>query len=238
MDKEISKKAYLKGYEDGLREVWNEIIKLTTKGFTMSELRMMAKSRLAVIYQKVGSKSRNFDAIYATEIEKGAERAGTKEVEMREGETYLIKEERPRRSLALFADLVKRNQGGLAITRMYPASLEKRFDLSGARLLWLSKAEIPGETAERKYEFVSPTDLVALHSIIMRHLKDHKGHPVLLEGIEYMISQNNFSAVLRFLQKVSEYVVLNNGILLVPTNPSALSTRDYMLLAREMGGEI
>ena len=60
---------------------------------------------------------------------------------------------------------------------------------------------------------------------------------MLLEGVEYLITQNSFDATLRFMQKVNEYVTLSKGILLLPVNPSAMESKDYHLLAREMTGE-
>jgi hypothetical protein len=99
--------------------------------------------------------------------------------------------------------------------------------------VWLTKAE-GGEVA---FPCLSPTNLVGILSSISKYLSERNGSPVLLEGVEYLTTQNSFGATLRFMQKVNEHVTLSEGILLVPVNPSAMESKDYQLLAREMTGE-
>ncbi|MFQ6127519.1 MAG: DUF835 domain-containing protein [Thermoplasmata archaeon] len=230
MARKSSKKAYLKGYEDGMNEAWDDVIKLTTKGYTMSEFRIMAKSRKATIHQRVESKSRDIESL-TFEKPETEEHAEIKE--LRKGGGYLIREARPERSLEVFSSLVKDIGMGLGITRIHPGTIQRKFPTEGAELIWLTKAEKREET----FAYLSPTNLVGILSSITRFLNEKKGSPVLLEGIEYLITQNSFDATLKFLQKVNEYVTLNEGILLVPVNPSAMNSRDYQLLAREMTRE-
>lgn len=230
MAKKSSKKAYLKGYEDGMNEAWNDVMKLTTKGYTMSEFRIMANSRKATLHQKVESKSGEIDSLSFEEPE--TEEHG--EIgELRKGGKYIIREARPERSLEVFSSLVQECGKGLGITRMHPGTLEKRIPTKGAELIWLTKMG----GGEESFAYLSPTNLVGILSSISRFLNERKGSPVLLEGVEYLITQNSFDATLRFMQKINEYVTLNEGILLVPVNPSAMESKDYHLLAREMTGE-
>ncbi|MFQ6107260.1 MAG: DUF835 domain-containing protein [Thermoplasmata archaeon] len=230
MAKKNPRRAYLKGYEDGMNEAWDDVIKLTTKGYTMSEFRIMAKSRKATIHQKVEGKSREIESLTFEEPE--TEERGEIGV-LRKGGRYIIREARPERSLEMFSSLVEDCGTGLGITRMHPGTLEGRFPAQGAKLIWLTKAEGKGDS----FPYISPTNLVGILSSISKYLKERKGSPVLLEGVEYLITQNSFDATLRFMQKVNEYVTLNDGILLLPVNPSAMESKDYQLLAREMTGE-
>ena len=234
MAKKNPKKFYLKGYEDGMNEAWDDVIKLTTKGYTVSEFRIMAKSRKATIHQKVEGKAREIESLPFEETEAEEPDEGDALVgELRKGETYLIREAKPERSLELFSSLVEESGVGLGITRMHPGAVRKRITAKGADLIWLTKAE-GGEAA---YSCLSPTNLVGILSSISTYLSEKNGSPVLLEGVEYLTTQNSFGATLRFIQKVNEYVTLNEGILLVPVNPSAMESKDYQLLAREMTRE-
>lgn len=230
MAEKRSKKAYLKGYENGLTDAWDDVIKLTTKGYTMSEFRIMAKSRKATIHQKIDSKSRDVESMTFEEPETEEHVEVPK---IRRGGRYLIREARPEKSLEIFSSLVQDVGMGLGITRIHPATIERKFPAQDAELVWLTKAEKREET----FACLSPTNLVGILSSIMKFLDDKKGSPVLLEGIEYLITQNSFDATLKFVQKVNEYVTLNEGILLVPVNPSAMDSKDYQLLAREMTQE-
>src|SRR5438094_65640 len=47
------RKAFLKGYEEGLRAAWREIGSLTTRGYSSTELGVLAKSKLAVLFRDV-----------------------------------------------------------------------------------------------------------------------------------------------------------------------------------------
>ena len=49
------RKAFLKGYEEGLKSAWREIGLLTTRGYSSTELSVMAKSKMAVLYRDVES---------------------------------------------------------------------------------------------------------------------------------------------------------------------------------------
>lgn len=230
MAKKSPKKAYLKGYEDGLDEAWDDVMKLTTKGYTMSEFRIMANSRKATLHQMVEGKSREIESLTFDEPEAEVH---SEIGELRKGGKYIVREARPEKSLELFSSLVQECGMGLGITRMHPGTLEKRFPAQGAELIWLTKAE----GREESFPYLSPTNLVGILSSISKYLNERKGSPVLLEGVEYLITQNSFDATLRFMQKVNEYVTLSKGILLLPVNPSAMESKDYQLLAREMTGE-
>jgi hypothetical protein len=230
MAKKSSKKVYLKGYEEGMDEAWDDVIKLTSKGYTMSEFRIMAKSRKATIHQKIDEKSREIESLSfeETEVEEPGEVG-----ELTRGGMYIIRESRPDRSLELFSSLVEESGTGLGITRLHPGTVQKSVPAQGAELVWLTKAE-GGQVG---FPCLSPTNLVGILSSISRYLVERKGSPVLLEGVEYLTTQNSFGATLRFMQKVNETVTLNEGILIVPVNPSAMESKDYQLLAREMTGE-
>src|SRR5947208_12731328 len=47
------RKAFLKGFEEGLKAAWREIGSLTTRGYSSTELGVLAKSKLAVLFRDV-----------------------------------------------------------------------------------------------------------------------------------------------------------------------------------------
>jgi len=53
MGDDEKRKAFLKGYEEGLKAAWREIGSLTTRGYSSTELSVLAKSKLAVLYRDV-----------------------------------------------------------------------------------------------------------------------------------------------------------------------------------------
>ncbi len=225
------RKAFLKGYEEGLKAAWREIGLLTTRGYSSTELSVMAKSKMAVLYRDVESMAARLadeepvDTVGPVEPQRDIGSRGA----------YLVREPRAERIFGLFSDLLTAGARGLCITRIHPDDLRSRHKLVDAGFIWLSS------TAGRKGKgmaVVSPTGLVDIASAIAEFSGEGGNAAILLEGVEYMIGQNGFSSFLRFLQKVNEKVVLNNSYLLISANPAAMKEQEYKLLVREMVGEI
>lgn len=224
MASDPKKKAFLEGYERGLREAWAEIASLMTRPYSAMELKLMAKSKLAVIH---GSVEAMADKIGSEAPESRGEIGGRG--------SYLVREEKAEAVLREFAKLLDRGARGLSISRMHPRDLAARFRGADVEYVWLSR------TAGRDGEEVvaaEPTDLVRLASHIVAFLGARKGAAVLLEGLEYLVSLNGFPSVLRFLQSVNEKVLLADAFLVISVNPAALKANEYQMLAKEMAGEV
>src|SRR5437870_2146597 len=86
--------------------------------------------------------------------------------------------------------------------------------------------------------FAKSKALVDIASAICEFASDGGNAAVLLEGLEYLISQNGFPSVMRFLQKVNEKIVINDSYLLISANPAAMKEQEYTVLAKEVAGEV
>jgi len=236
MTEEEIKKSFLKGYEEGLKEAWNEMVKLTTRGYTSRELGIMAKSKLAMIHRYLEGMEKKLEGFKILGEEVIA--TARKERPSQRG-SYLVREQRAEEVFHLLRGLMEDGSKGMCITRTHPSDLREKYGLQNARFIWLTQAEkVPsGELAEIE-EYASPTNLVKIASMIVEFLGKGKGSAILLEGLEYLITQNSFAQVLKFLQKVNERVVLTDSYLLVSANPAAMNPQDYKLLAKEMTQEI
>ncbi len=224
------RKAFLKGYEEGLKAAWREIGSLTTRGYSSTELSVMAKSKMAVLYRDVESMASRL-AEEGGETVEGPPTRGS----IGGRGAYLVREPKADRIFELFEAMVKGGARGLCITRIHPDDYRKRYSVDEAGFVWLSKSvgkKVKGMAV------VEPTALVEIASAISEFASDGGNAAVLLEGLEYMIAQNSFESVMRFLQKINEKIVLNDSYLLVSANPAALKEQEYKLLAREMVGEI
>lgn len=140
------------------------------------------------------------------------------------GTAYMVKEEKPYQSYKAFSELV-REKNGLIITRIHPHRVKKRFGISG-EMLWLSTIE--GKNT------IEPTQLSKMAFIISHFVKTNKGGTILLDGLEYLILQNDFGSVLKFIYSVTDYISLHNAILLLPISPKTLSKSQMKMLEREL----
>ncbi|MDD1765075.1 MAG: DUF835 domain-containing protein, partial [Methanomassiliicoccales archaeon] len=61
-----------------------------------------------------------------------------------------------------------------------------------------------------------------------------EGSIVLLDGLEYLITNNNFLTVLRFVQSLRDQIAIKNAVLLMALNPSTLEPHELNLLEKEV----
>ena len=140
-------------------------------------------------------------------------------------ETYIIEEKKPEKSFQIFVDLVTHGIPGFAVSRTYPEKLKRTHELTKTPVVWLSKSEV-GRT-------IDPNDLPKLSFIIEDFTKKCEQSVVLLDGLEYLIIQNNFETVVKLLYELKDVVVLNNSRLVIPLYKGTLSEKEYNLLVRE-----
>jgi len=221
------KRAYLEALEAGMKFVWNEVIKMASRGYSSTELGVMAKTRLATIHRDVES--------VAAKVDEGApddEEAG----EISERGSYLVNEEKAETVYGHFRDLLRAGARGLAITRTHPEDVAKRFRLPEIESIWLSRTADNAKAGD--VAIADPTNLVALAGAVIAFLEAGGNAAVVLEGLEYLVSLNGFGSVLRFLQTLNEKVVVKDSYLLISANADALKEQEYKLLAKGMAGEL
>src|SRR5439155_10719615 len=123
MGDDEKRKAFLKGFEEGLKAAWREIGSLTTRGYSSTELMVMAKSKMAVLYHDV-------EAMESRLVEEegipvvGGEMPARKDIGRRGA--YLVREPKAERVFELFADLLRDEARGLCITRIHPDDARTR----------------------------------------------------------------------------------------------------------------
>ncbi len=223
------KKAWLEGYEAGLRAAWNEAIKLASRGFSSTELGVMAKTKLATINRDVEAMARRLE-------EEGGPAPPGEAGEVADRGAYLVNEEKAEAVYGHFRGLLEAGARGLAISRAHPADVAKRFQLGGIEAIWLSRTA--DRSKAKDLAVADPGNLVSLAGAVIAFLEAGGNAAVVLEGLEYLVSLNGFPSVLRFVQTLNEKVVLNDSVLLISANADAMKEQEYRLLAKEMTGEL
>ena len=148
------------------------------------------------------------------------------EFELEPGVSYLFKSENPEESFMVFVDGATHGMNGLCITRTFPQRVRKKYNLTKTPILWL--------TSEGGKDRISYPHLGKLYEIIGDFLKESEKAIILLDGIEYLITQNEYKSTLKFLQLIVEKVAINEGVLILPLKSGTLDSKDINLLEREM----
>ena len=234
---EEAARSYIKGFQEGLQEAWEEIIKLSTKGYTSRELQIMAKTKKSMVSQRVQQKVDELERVLGRKLSLESSPAPQAEqpraVQLTAGWSYVIKEDRPERSFGIFAGLTSGGARGLCISRTHPDVLKQKYNFDAASL-WLTKTETTPTTGAKGPEYVSPNNLARLASAVREFLSKGENGAVIIEGLEYLTTQNDFKSVLKFIQLINEQVVLDKGYLLIPVDEGTMDTKDFSLIEREM----
>lgn len=143
------------------------------------------------------------------------------------GAAYIIKEETPVKSYDFFVDLVTHGTEGFVITRDYPEKIKEKYNLTTVPIVWLTNIE--------RDDAINPAELSKLYYEIVNALKKSKKNIVIiLSGLEYLISQNDFKSVLRFLQLVRDQIIVHNSILLLPVSPMTFEEKELKIIEGEL----
>ncbi|MFP4498683.1 MAG: DUF835 domain-containing protein, partial [Vulcanimicrobiota bacterium] len=131
------------------------------------------------------------------------------------GCSYLVCEERPAKSYEVFKDMVSHGIFGLIITRTYPGRIQQLYHLEKTPVVWLSKnkeetSSIPG------------ANLGSLLYTISEFMEKSKESVIILDGLEYLITVNEFNRCIQFLYDLFEIIMVNKAVLIIPMNSEAV----------------
>jgi len=131
----------------------------------------------------------------------------------------------PRTPDSAVFELLK-GRAGVIITRKPPEIIRKQINLRRVPILWLTKVEGENHIHPRRLEYL-------MQSLVDFMKRDNTPKVIILDGLEYLILENGFDSIFKFLTLLKDYSVLNNTIVLVPITKSIFKKEEYSLLRRE-----
>lgn len=149
-----------------------------------------------------------------------------KRYELRKGFGYVVKETKPEKSFEIFTDQVTHNIQGLCITREHPGIIRKKWGLEKTPIIWLSN--------QLGRVYVNPTNIGILSDTIIRFIEKSGDSVVMLDGIEFLIVNNDFEKVLRMIHHIIEATMEYKSRLIISVDPRTLDLREMALLERNM----
>ncbi len=141
------------------------------------------------------------------------------------GSVHLIKEPQPLLSYRVFNGLVNAETPGLCISIFPSERVREWYGVRDSRIVWL--ADTPGE------DNVRPTALYPLLSTIVTFVKTNAARSVVLvDGLERLITRNEFDPAFKWVEQLSEFVAPTSAIVLVPFSPDTVGRKDLANLER------
>lgn len=153
------------------------------------------------------------------------EKEAAPELEVKPGHSYLIEEDRPVHSNLLLAQMMKNGYRGLEISRMNPGQLRSDYGISG-EIIWLTDKESKNERT------IAPSLEMIVHTIEEFLGQGGKGI-VLIDGLQYLISNTSFDGVLRFLRRLIDEFSESDSIMMISVSPGTLRPQEVSILERE-----
>ena len=147
---------------------------------------------------------------------------------LNEGSSYLFTDRGVPRAFEAFKRLLAEGRRGLVITRAHPTRVQQEHALD-CPVMWIAKST----KASSGVLSLEPTRLMKMHGTMSDFIKANKGAVILLDGLEYLITENGFAPVMKAIQLTNEEVAMNDAFLLVPVDSRTLETQQLGYLERE-----
>ncbi len=144
------------------------------------------------------------------------------------GLSYLVEENRADKCYRLYKALQDQGKSGFAVARTNPKLLERTYGLKKEDLAWLTDRDV-GSAVKRL-----PPSLESIIYAIEEFIDENPDGVVLLDGIEYLIGNNTFNPVIRFLRRLVDKVSTTELVLLVALTPETLDSNQVTLMERDL----
>ena len=141
------------------------------------------------------------------------------------GNSYAVFEPNASHSMELFEAGLIKGFKGLCFTRQYPEKFGQKFAFDDMAVFWLSN--MGSENSIR------PKDLEKITLLCNENLNKWKCI-ILIDGLEYLITNNGFLTVLKMLQFLRDATAVNKSILILSINPNAIGENEVNLIMREV----
>jgi hypothetical protein len=151
---------------------------------------------------------------------------------IRAGRSYVVREAPPHISFDAFVNLVSTAANGdgkltgLAVTRQHPDLVREKYALEETKIYWLA--------TRAGADVISPTNLGILTHTLVKFTEGPTDGVILLDGMEYLVSNNDFTKVLRMIDQVNDNITQSKCRMIIPVDPRAFDQRQLALLERNM----
>ena len=147
-------------------------------------------------------------------------------VTLERGASYLVPDEKADRAFQILSSEIAHGAKVLVIARLYPDEVRRRYGLKDVPVLWLSRGY--GK------ETVNPTNLGALVQEIERFMSGKEDSVVLLDGLEYLLVQNDPQKVVKFVHVLVDSASVHHSKLLISFDVKSVSEAVRALITRDL----
>jgi hypothetical protein len=157
----------------------------------------------------------------------------TRKYSLSAGRSYVVEESPPDISFDAFVNIISTTTGdppkkvvGMAISRQHPDLIRQKYGLEQTPVFWLA--------TRAGQDVISPTNLGILTHTLIQFVEENPSGVILLDGLEYLISNNDFNKVLRIIDQINDHISQTRAVMIIPVDPRAFDQKELALLERNM----
>jgi len=141
---------------------------------------------------------------------------GKRQRQLKEGYNYLLMDEDSDNTYSIYNDFIKEGLKGMIITTTIPSKVEDKYGLYDQEIKWISESD------SNDYVVLDPKRMdFEITRTISNFSKENDRGILLIEGLEYLVVENDFEKLSKFIKKVTDITSMNAITLLVHVNPEA-----------------
>ena len=145
---------------------------------------------------------------------------------LKEGSSYLIKEEEFERGPKIFRDLTTHDIPGIWLTTSYPNEIREKYGLARTPILYLKSKSVSGEVV------VPPDRLDKAIGIISNYFVKPYRSVVFVDCFKKLVVINGFEKALDFLRKLGKMCSQKNSNLIVQIDPSKFEKKQLAAIEK------
>lgn len=148
---------------------------------------------------------------------------------LKKGKGYIVEDPQSAVSYDILVNLLSTEEAGerlngYIVSRQHPEQIKEKFGLENTPITWLA--------TQTGGNVLDPTSLGMLAHFVMDFLSKTKNGVVLLDGVEYLITNNDFKKVARILEQMNDSVMQHRGYLIIPIDPRAFDSKELAIIER------
>jgi len=144
------------------------------------------------------------------------------------GHIFLVNETEPKESYRIFSAYTMTGSPGLIISRMAPKDVQECYRTGPSSMIWLTFNKVNG------CDCIEPTAGGLLYKRISEFVKAHDKALILIDGLEYLISQTTFGGGQKLLQAIHDDIMLSSALVIIPLDTAVLDEKQMHFLSREL----
>lgn len=146
---------------------------------------------------------------------------------LKKGYSYIIHETNGKKGFEIFSEYINHKHHGFGIIRTKPDRVREEYGLRTTPMLWMT-------TAETEQKSVKPQDLERLLLIMKDFIKTESKSILLVERLDYLISENGFNKTLTFVHRLNDLIVSSDCVLVVSMSLNTLAQEQRSQLMAEL----